>query len=219
MKIKAFIFIIPLLLLTTMANAQLTGEWIDNNGACYKIRQVENQVFWFMDGRPRVINVFTGYVAGNIITGSWADLPGGNLQGSGTLALRIESQNRMVKADQTGNYDGSVWTRGTCPKTAVTPPVASRHLGCFRDQGDAFGTSGRDLSGFFVNDSQMTTDKCVSLCRDKGFRYAGTQDGSQCFCGNTYGKSGKADNCSMRCGGNANQTCGGSWANSVYSVD
>jgi hypothetical protein len=94
-----------------------------------------------------------------------------------------------------------------------------RYLGCFKDQGDPTGTAGRDLSGFVVNDPQMTTDKCVSLCRDKGFKFAGTQYSSWCFCGNAYGKSGKASNCNMKCSGNSNQICGGSWANSIYSVD
>jgi hypothetical protein len=119
---KTIILICFLLLLVSVVtlNAQLTGEWTDDNGSCYKIRQIENQIYWFMDGSPRVLNVFTGYIAGNTITGRWADLPGGNIQGSGTLALRIESQNRMVKIDQTGDYGGSVWTRGSCQKKVTT---------------------------------------------------------------------------------------------------
>lgn len=100
-----------------------------------------------------------------------------------------------------------------------TESAGFRSLGCFRDQGDATGTAGRDLSGFVVNDPRMTTDKCVSLCREKGFLYAGTQYSSWCFCGNAYGKSGKADNCNMKCSGNSNENCGGSWANSIYSVE
>jgi hypothetical protein len=94
-----------------------------------------------------------------------------------------------------------------------------RYLGCFKDQGDPTGTKGRDLSGFVVNEPRMTTDKCTSLCREKGFLYAGTQYSSWCFCGNEYGKSGKAGNCDMKCSGNSNQTCGGAWANSIYSVE
>lgn len=92
------------------------------------------------------------------------------------------------------------------------------YLGCFRDQGDPTGTSGRDLHGFVANESGMTTEKCVSLCRAKSFQYAGTQYSTWCFCGNSYGRSGPADNCTMRCSGNQSQTCGGTWANSVYSV-
>ena len=90
-----------------------------------------------------------------------------------------------------------------------------KYLGCYRDQSS---TSGRDLSGYFLNDSEMTTEKCASLCRDRGFLYAGTQFSNWCFCGNSYGRSGQANNCDMRCAGNNAQICGGSWANSVYSV-
>ena len=114
MKIRTIIYFLSLFLITTMAEAQLTGEWNSDNGGCYKIRQIGTQIYWSMSDQPRVINVFSGVVAGNTITGTWADLPGGNLQGSGTLALRIETPDKLVKIDQTGNYLGSVWTRGAC---------------------------------------------------------------------------------------------------------
>jgi hypothetical protein len=39
-----------------------------------------------------------------------------------------------------------------------------------------------------------------------------------CFCGNSYGKYGQAANCDMKCSGNAGEICGGSFANSVYSI-
>lgn len=82
MNFRTLLQIFTFSLVALTAKAQLTGEWTDENGACYKIRQVENQVFWYMDGRPRVINVFMGYLAGNTITGTWADVPGGNILGS-----------------------------------------------------------------------------------------------------------------------------------------
>ena len=44
------------------------------------------------------------------------------------------------------------------------------------------------------------------------------QAGRQCFCGNTYGSYGVADNCNNPCRGNAEEICGGGWANSVYQV-
>merc|ERR1712048_1229307 len=47
-------------------------------------------------------------------------------------------------------------------------------------------------------------------------RYAGTQFYKQCFCGNSFGKYGKAK-CSTKCPGNKG-ICGGGWANSVYQI-
>ena len=64
----------------------------------------------------------------------------------------------------------------------------------------------------------MTVEKCVTSCALKGFKFAGTQYGSQCFCGMTYGKYGTSNACSMHCAGNPDEICGGFWANSVYST-
>jgi len=86
------------------------------------------------------------------------------------------------------------------------------YLGCFKDEGV------RDLSGPSLSSGTMTTEQCISTCAEKGFSYAGTQIGSACFCGNSYGKYGSANNCNMKCAGNPNQTCGGAAANCVYSV-
>jgi hypothetical protein len=84
---------------------------------------------------------------------------------------------------------------------------------CFKDQ------TKRDLDGHNFYDRNMTTQLCVSTCRDKGFSHAGTQYGSYCFCGNKFGVSGTADNCNAKCTGNRDETCGGTWANSVYKVN
>ncbi len=91
----------------------LTGLWQDDSGggAVYRVRQIGNRLYWSVDGRPRVINVFFGQISGNTITGEWADLPGGELQGGGTLRLRIESNNRMVKIGESNLYGASIWTR------------------------------------------------------------------------------------------------------------
>lgn len=95
---------------------------------------------------------------------------------------------------------------------------SAEYLGCYKDQGDAEGTRGRDLSGSVLNYGNMTTDYCISKCKSEGYMYAGTQYSTWCFCGNDYGKFGKANNCNMKCYGNRGETCGGTWANSIYKV-
>ena len=106
------------------------------------------------------------------------------------------------------------------PPSGPTPPAppGATSLGCFKDQEDPTGTSGRDLNGFAEDVPGMTAEMCTEMCTSKGFSYAGTQYGTWCFCGTSYGKSGKADNCNMKCGGAGNEICGGSWANSVYQL-
>ena len=84
------------------------------------------------------------------------------------------------------------------------------YIGCFKD------SQIRDLYGFFTQSQDMSVDKCIDICKKHGFLYAAVQYSSSCFCGNYYGRYGAASNCNMRCSGNKNQVCGGTWANSVY---
>lgn len=89
----------------------LTGAWRDDNGIVSAVRQVGEKVCWYADARPRVHNVFCGIIAGSSLTGNWLDLPGGELQGSGQLALRVESNDRILKVGSSAPYGASVWTR------------------------------------------------------------------------------------------------------------
>ena len=89
----------------------LTGFWKDDNGSNYQIRQVGNKIWWYMDGLPEVNNIFVGTVSGNTISGEWTDLPGGNLRNTGSLKLRIVSNNRLEKISESMFYGGSVFTR------------------------------------------------------------------------------------------------------------
>jgi hypothetical protein len=95
---------------------------------------------------------------------------------------------------------------------SVSNSQAQQSLGCFKDQPQ------RDLDGLLVKIDNLTTVQCVAICRSHGFRYAGTQYGSSCLCGNSYGRSGAANNCNMPCSGNTAEMCGGSYANSIYVV-
>jgi len=51
-----------------------------------------------------------------------------------------------------------------------------------------------------------------------GYRYAGLQSGTECYCGQFYGTLGESLNCNTDCPvGNAK--CGGPSSNSVYKTD
>lgn len=101
--------------LATAQTLELSGTWRDDRGTRYAVRQIGNTVYWSMDRRPEVHNVFYGTIVGSTITGTWADLPGGQLQNSGGLMLRIQSNDRLVKAaeDPMSTYGASVWVRET----------------------------------------------------------------------------------------------------------
>lgn len=104
--------------------ADLTGMWQAENGLRYSLRQIGNELFWSMDDRPRVANIFSGTIEGMTVTGRWVDMPGGQQVNSGTLTLRIESPDRLVKVASSIPYGESVWTRTGAP-AETSPPSAS----------------------------------------------------------------------------------------------
>jgi len=58
--------------------------------------------------------------------------------------------------------------------------------------------------------------RCMHRCAQMGFKYAGIQDGQECWCGNTYGSHGSSNECGTECQGDPDLMCGGSLANDVY---
>lgn len=92
---------------------------------------------------------------------------------------------------------------------------SSTYVGCYRDQ------AARDLAGANLESSDMTPSRCQAFCLERGFGFAATQYGSQCYCGSSFGKYGQiADSeCNMGCPGNSQEKCGGRWANSVYKLN
>ncbi|WVR05826.1 hypothetical protein IAU60_002851 [Kwoniella sp. DSM 27419] len=87
-------------------------------------------------------------------------------------------------------------------------------LGCANDR-DPRLLSGFAMSGF----TGMTVDKCLSLCEDKGFKYAGAEYGDECYCGDSipedieYNTEGA---CNVVCDGLDTEACGGAWALDLY---
>ncbi|KAI8806739.1 WSC domain-containing protein [Cladochytrium replicatum] len=69
-------------------------------------------------------------------------------------------------------------------------------------------------------DPAMTVEKCTSFCSAKGYTLAGLEYSNECWCGNKieFSNSPIAENeCDLKCAGNAQQTCGGEDAISVWS--
>lgn len=77
-----------------------------------------------------------------------------------------------------------------------------RAAGCYIDSAD------RMLRGYLTSSSSgMTTESCVGTCLERGFKFAATQNGVQCFCGNDIVQTGStgtqtdAGQCSAKCSG------------------
>jgi hypothetical protein len=97
--------------LAILLGQNLTGIWQDNHGTSYAFRQVGNDIFWRMDGRPHALNIFYGVISGKRITGEWADLPGGQKTGYGTMTMELVTDDLLKKVAQNGQYSASEWRR------------------------------------------------------------------------------------------------------------
>ncbi|KAI0427654.1 WSC domain-containing protein [Xylaria sp. FL1042] len=104
------------------------------------------------------------------------------------------------------------------PFTDVTQKLGWKYVACAKDPA---GQS-RTLPDVSVDQSDMTVEKCISICSDKGFEYAGLEFKSQCFCGHGTPQDrlptrGTQGDCSLPCSGDSNQLCGGAAQVSVYT--
>jgi hypothetical protein len=63
----------------------------------------------------------------------------------------------------------------------------------------------------------MTPSVCSGQCA--GFKFFGVQAGWSCFCGDTYGSTGKApeSECNSPCRGNSALLCGGGFRNGIFA--
>jgi hypothetical protein len=86
------------------------------------------------------------------------------------------------------------------------------YIGCFLD------SMTRDLPYQAYDSPASSNEACVQACAVHGFRYAATQAGSQCFCGNAFGGQGPAGDCVQVCSGAPSELCGNAYRNSVYAV-
>lgn len=81
----------------------------------------------------------------------------------------------------------------------------STDQGCFRE-----GREGRALDSLSFTMDNMTNDACKSLC--SGYRYYGTEYGSECYCGTRLDNGPEQvpnSACDAPCAGDSQQICGG----------
>ncbi|HTK44582.1 MAG TPA: hypothetical protein VL749_04415 [Patescibacteria group bacterium] len=78
----------------------LTGTWDGDDDGVYYLRQLGDEIWWLgMSGLggPLVArgtdwtNVYHGTLAGGTVTGTYADVPGGKIQDSGPVVLKLTS--------------------------------------------------------------------------------------------------------------------------------
>ncbi|KAL3421446.1 WSC domain-containing protein [Phlyctema vagabunda] len=105
---------------------------------------------------------------------------------------------------------GIVQRHAILNKRAVAPPAVLpgtwTYQGCYTDPGP------RTLAGAsYTSAAAMTDESCISYCANLGYIFAGTEYGSECYCGNVLASTGAvapSTDCSTACSGNSTQACG-----------
>lgn len=106
---------------STLPNSTITSGrvWICDDGGFYFITVINNEVWWHGDGRTKGFhNVMHGTITGNIITGTWADVPPGSAKSSGSIVLQIDNANSFHVTSATGGFGGKTWKVRSAGSTA-----------------------------------------------------------------------------------------------------
>jgi len=130
---------------------------------------------------------------------------------SNTYGAYGQVANTYCSMPCTGN---SSETCGNAWLNAVYTSTNLGYAGCFLD------STPRDLPTQMTVAS-LTIEGCKAACLGGNFMYAGTQDGIQCWCGNSYGTYGsvsQAQYCNQNCSGDTTELCGSGWVNTVYKI-
>ena len=70
-----------------------------------------------------------------------------------------------------------------------------------------------------VNVPSVTPARCIQVCQEKGFSFAGVQYAKECWCGNTAPPVDKIvdqKECDMNCAGDSSIKCGGGCRMGVF---
>ena len=110
---------------TTSFAQDLTGVW-KCDGRTTLVRQVGDNVYWLHSDGP-FPNIFYGFRSGNTIAGMWVDMPGNPSRQTGTLSLRVETNDHFIKISESpsagSSFGCSDWLRDASPA-----PVPSASL-------------------------------------------------------------------------------------------
>jgi hypothetical protein len=84
-------------------------------GGKYYLRQLGDEILWYGEEdavSPTWSNVAHGIIRGNKIIVKWADVPKGEIMQSGSLVIRIDSNDELVLLEQEGEFFATdAWTR------------------------------------------------------------------------------------------------------------
>lgn len=102
----------------------------------------------------------------------------------------------------------------TCPSGNY---IANRSLGCYKDD-----KKQRLLPSFYTNFKETNSPKkCIQMCLQSGYLYAGVQYSTECFCGNNEPPAQAKlpdPSCNMKCPAEPKSACGGYYTINIYET-
>ena len=202
----------------TSASAQIPSPPLEVGSYakdCYQCKECLNG--WFCPAQetpPQVVpcglgwlcyHCANGYFCSSTISQSTActtDSSASYSFSTGTVKPEIEFATSMVlpRPDRGADTGAPGWT----------------YLGCFRDDISRILVGSKPLD--YLRGS-MSRSMCTSHCEASGYSFAGTENGYECWCGSSIRDDAvrlPESCCNVSCHGRDDETCGGSWAVSVF---
>ncbi|KAL8719798.1 MAG: hypothetical protein Q9225_003233 [Loekoesia sp. 1 TL-2023] len=124
------------------------------------------------------------------------------------------SQTSSSSTAATSSTSTASSSSSSASSSATGLPSGWKYKGCYVDN-----VNGRILLNGQPASSTQTVEKCVAACQAAGYSVAGLEYSTECFCGNALvnGPAPAAESqCSMNCGGDPTEKCGGGSRMSVY---
>jgi WSC domain len=146
-------------------------------------------------------------------TATVASQPGVSTRTTTSSSLTTQQGSSVLVTQQTSRTSIAT-AASTSPSSSVPLPGGWKPLGCYVDP-----INPRALDTWAFYGEPVTSSGCAKECNGRGYKFAGTENSGQCFCGNALQGAAVADNadCDMPCDGDANEICGGSARLSVFT--
>lgn len=112
---------------------------------------------------------------------------------------------------------GGAWRNSVYHTSISDESEDGRLVGCFMDSGELRLLSGAHMTLPDTNSPR----RCLNMCLQLGFKFAGVEYGIECFCGNRQpekSKEASENECLSSCPGGKLRRCGGNWRLLIYST-
>ncbi|XP_061182724.1 uncharacterized protein LOC133191060 isoform X3 [Saccostrea echinata] len=131
----------------------------------------------------------------------------------GTFKIDLTGSPFVVSGDVQWTWVGKFLSSTTQNGSALITNTS--YIGCFMDMDERLLPSAH-FSGDYV-----TVEYCIQFCNSRGFPFAGMQNASYCYCGESHDRYPRANSeaeCNSPCAGRVTEKCGGKGRISVYDT-